>query len=100
MAGGSPLPRSGRLCPTTLASFAEVDKALGAGKDRPPVRMSFVSVDPERDTPAATGEYAHYFLPDMDAATGDLPALQALASELGVVFMKSPLPSACSLKNP
>ena len=41
----------------------------------------------------ATGEYAHYFLPDMDAATGDLPALQALASELGVVFMKSPLPS-------
>ena len=52
--------------------------------------MLFVSVDPERDTPAKAGEYAHAFHPDTLAATADIPALEKFATSLGFVFMKVP----------
>ncbi len=41
-------------------------------------RVLFVSVDPERDTPDAIGEYAHAFHRDTLAATADVPALETL----------------------
>ena len=51
---------------------------------------SFRIVDPERDTPAKAGEYAHAFHPDTLAATADIPALEKFATSLGFVFMKVP----------
>ena len=76
------------VCPTTLSELAQVQK-LWAGLD-PSVRpqVLFVSVDPERDTPEKTGEYAAYFHPDTLAATLPEPALQAFANSLGMVYMK------------
>src|SRR6187200_222862 len=38
------------VCPTTLAELAEVKRSLGADGDK--LQGVFVSVDPERDTPA------------------------------------------------
>jgi protein SCO1/2 len=52
----------------------------------------FVSVDPERDTPDAVGEYAHAFDRDTLAATADVPALESFARALSMVFMKVPAP--------
>ena len=49
-----------------------------------------MSVDPDRDTPDRIGEYAHAFHRDTLAATGDLPALEAFARSLSLVFMKVP----------
>ena len=47
------------VCPTTLADWARVKKALGADTAR--VRFVFVSVDPERDTPQLAAEYAKQY---------------------------------------
>ncbi|HQZ32393.1 MAG TPA: SCO family protein [Arenimonas sp.] len=76
------------VCPTTLSELAQVQKQW-AGID-PSLRpqVLFVSVDPERDTPEKTGEYAAYFHPDTLAATLPEPALQAFANSLGMVYMK------------
>jgi protein SCO1/2 len=49
-------------------------------------------VDPDRDTPDAIGEYAHAFHRDTLAATADVPALEAFARSLSMVFMKVPAP--------
>ena len=47
------------VCPTTLAEWAQVRRALGDDAER--VRFVFVSVDPERDTPAIARDYARRF---------------------------------------
>jgi protein SCO1/2 len=56
-------------------------------------RVLFVSVDPERDTPAETGEYAAYFHPSTLAATAPVPVLESFAAGLGLVFMKVATPA-------
>jgi len=78
------------VCPTTLALWPQVEKALAKSAPDAPVQFVFVSVDPEHDTPAQAGEYARYFSPRIVAATGDGAALDALTRDLGVVYMKSP----------
>ncbi len=78
------------VCPTTLSELAQVQKLwAGVEPSRRP-QVLFVSVDPERDTPEKTGEYAAYFHPDTLAATLPEPALQAFANSLGMVYMKVP----------
>src|SRR5689334_2652112 len=47
------------VCPTTLQDFGRALKSMGPA--RPGVRFVFVSVDPERDTPAAAESYAWQF---------------------------------------
>lgn len=76
------------VCPTTLAELALAQRQWEAIPAAARPRVLFVSVDPERDTPEATGRYAHHFHPDTLAATGDIAALEAFATSLGMVFMK------------
>lgn len=78
------------VCPTTLAELAQAQKQWEALPESTRPRVLFVSVDPERDTPGRTGEYAHAFHPDTLAATADVPALEKFATSLGFVFMKVP----------
>ena len=78
------------VCPTTLAELAQAQKQWEAMPESTRPRVLFVSVDPERDTPGKTGEYAHAFHPDTLAATADVPALEKFATSLGFVFMKAP----------
>lgn len=47
------------VCPTTMADWSRAKRALGA--DTTDVRFIFLSVDPERDTPAAARAYAAQF---------------------------------------
>lgn len=79
------------VCPTTLTELSQAQKAWDALPAERRPRVLFVSVDPDRDTPEKTGEYAAYFHPDTLAATSPEPALQAFATALGMVYMKVPL---------
>ena len=78
------------VCPTTLTELAQAQKQWESMPESTRPRVLFVSVDPERDTPGKTGEYAHAFHPDTLAATADVPALEKFATSLGFVFMKAP----------
>jgi protein SCO1 len=76
------------VCPTTLAEIAEVREKLGpAGAKIQPV---FVTVDPERDTPAVLREYVKPFGGDVVALRGTLEQTQAAARGFKVFFMKNP----------
>jgi len=79
------------VCPTTLAELAKAQKSWETMPAPIRPRVLFVSVDAERDTPARTGEYAHFFRKDTLAASGDPAALANFAQVLGLVFMKVPL---------
>ena len=81
------------LCPTTLAQLAQAQKQWTALPDPTRPRVLFVSVDPERDSPDAIGEYAHGFDRDTLAATTDIPALESFARSLSMVFAKVPAPA-------
>lgn len=80
------------VCPTTLAQLAQAQKQWAALPDSTRPRVLFVSVDPERDSPDAIGEYAHGFDRDTLAATTDVPALETFARSLSMVFAKVPAP--------
>ena len=79
------------VCPTTLATLAKAQKQWAALPEARRPRLLFVSVDPDRDTPQRTGEYAHYFHPDTWAATADAAARANFARAMGLVYMKVPL---------
>ena len=81
------------VCPTTLAQLAQAQKQWIALPDSTRPRVLFVSVDPGRDSPDAIGEYAHGFDRDTLAATTDVPALEAFARSLSMVFAKVPAPA-------
>jgi len=79
------------VCPTTLAELAQAQKQWEPLPEARRPRVLFVSVDPERDSPDRIGEYAAFFHRDTLAATADIPALEAFARSLSMVFMKVPL---------
>jgi protein SCO1/2 len=76
------------VCPTTLTELAQSQAEWEALPETRRPRLLFVSVDPERDTPAKTGEYAAYFNKATLAATAPEPALGQFAAGLGLVYMK------------
>ncbi|MEN5040241.1 MULTISPECIES: SCO family protein [Stenotrophomonas] len=78
------------VCPTTLADLAQAQKQWEALPETLRPRLVFISVDPERDTPARLGEYVHAFHKDTLAATADVPSLERFATSLGFVFQKVP----------
>jgi len=77
------------ICPTTLFDVSEVYKALG--KDGDKFKAFFVSVDPERDTPAILKEYLSSFDPRLRGLTGDPVAVAAIEKAYRVYSKKIPL---------
>lgn len=76
------------VCPTTLAEMTVAMKALGAKADR--LNMVFVSVDPERDTPAQMKLYLTSFDPRIQGFTGTTAAVNAAAKAYRVYHQKVP----------
>jgi protein SCO1/2 len=76
------------VCPTTLATMADVMKRLGPQADR--VQVLFVTVDPERDTQAVLGPYVTAFDPRFVGLYGDRDATARAAREFKVFYQKVP----------
>jgi protein SCO1 len=77
------------VCPTTLFDVSEVMRSLGPDADR--TAALFITVDPERDTPASMKDYLGSFDPHLRGLTGDADALATVAKEYRVYYKKVPL---------
>jgi len=77
------------ICPTTLFEISEVMRKLGKDADR--TGVLFITVDPERDTPAALKDYLSSFDPHLRGLTGDPAAVNAAIKAYRVYAKKIPL---------
>lgn len=77
------------VCPTTLAEMTAILEALGPDADK--LKVVFVSVDPERDTPAIMKDYIDYFDPRIDGLTGSLESVSGMAKDRYIFFEKVPM---------
>lgn len=83
------------VCPTTMTELAQVKKLLGADGDK--VQGLFVSIDPERDTPAVLKEYMQNFDSSFLGLYAASPeALAALAKDFKVYYKKVDGPTPTS----
>lgn len=73
------------ICPTTLAEVAAVMEGLGTDAEK--VQPIFISIDPERDTPAALSEFVPLFNEDIIGLTGT-PTQIAETSESFPIFFE------------
>jgi protein SCO1/2 len=76
------------VCPASLATLAEARRKLGADGER--VQGVFITVDPERDTPALLKSYMAGFDPSFVALRGTPEQTQAVAKEFKVFYAKVP----------
>lgn len=60
------------------------------GKDGDRLQIIFITLDPERDTPAVLNAYVKTFDPSFVALYGTLEETAATAKEFGVFYEKSP----------
>ncbi len=76
------------VCPGTLFELQKVNKNLQQNlqseADQP--QILFISVDPERDTPAKLKQYVAYFDPGFIGLTGDHSQLLPLTRQLGIAY--------------
>jgi protein SCO1 len=77
------------VCPTALFEMSEVLRAMGSDAGR--INAFFVSVDPERDTPAILKEYLSSFDPNLKGLTGSPEAVAQIVSGYRVYAKKVPL---------
>ncbi|HEX6110963.1 MAG TPA: SCO family protein [Geminicoccaceae bacterium] len=79
-------------CPTALLKISQAleDFAAQAPARAGRVTPLFISVDPERDTPATLLSYARHFHPSFVALTGPRQELDRLSRRYGVFFAKVP----------
>lgn len=76
------------ICPTTLSDLAAALQKLGA--DASSVQVLFVTIDPERDTPALLSSYVPAFNPTFLGLYGDAAATAATAREFKILYQKQP----------
>lgn len=74
------------VCPMTLANLAQTYKNLGALADQ--VQVVYMTVDPERDTPARLREYLANFNAHFIGVTGSADELAALRQSYGIIAKK------------
>ena len=76
------------VCPTALARAVQIKKLMGKDGDR--LQVIFITLDPERDTPAVLDAYVKTFDPSFVALYGTLEQTAATAKEFGVFYEKIP----------
>jgi protein SCO1/2 len=74
------------VCPTTMAEIAEAKKLLGPDGDK--LQALFVTIDPDRDTPALLKAYMANFDPTFLALRGSPEQLAAMAKDFKVYYKK------------
>ncbi|MEW8507888.1 MAG: SCO family protein [Candidatus Thiodiazotropha sp.] len=76
------------ICPTTMSLFSEMHDRIQAQKSDKPYQVTFISVDPERDSLPRLAEYVTYFDPTFLGVTGTEEALQELTKPLGILYRR------------
>ena len=77
------------VCPTTMAEMSAWFEQLGdEGKD---LQAYFVTIDPERDTPAILGDYVSWVSERVTGITGTPEEIAKIAKAWGVYYAKVPL---------
>src|SRR3546814_5055281 len=75
------------VCPTELSQMATTMDLLG--EDAQKLQPVFVTIDPERDTVEAIGQYVGQFHPRMVGLTGTPEQIAAAAKAYRVYYSKS-----------
>jgi len=75
-------------CPDTLAALAQVKRQTAV----PGLQVLFITVDPERDTPAVLAGYLQRFDASFLGVTGDPGEIRRLAATLGIGISRVDLP--------
>jgi len=71
------------VCPTTMAELKTAVDKIGEA-DAKNVKVVFVTVDPQRDTPERVQEYVNHFNTDFIGLSGSEPELAKTWNEYGV----------------
>lgn len=83
------------VCPTDLTKIGAALRTLD--KQAPRIAQKivplFISVDPERDTPAQLKQYVGNFHPRLVGLTGTPQAIAQVAKAYAIAYMKEPTPS-------
>lgn len=74
------------VCPTTLARLVKLRRQLGKGDDA--LSIVFISVDPERDTPAEIGNYMQLYDAPLVGLTGSQAEIDQVKKQFGIYSRK------------
>lgn len=85
------------ICPTALARAVKIKKLMGKDGDR--LQVIFITLDPERDSPAVLDAYVKTFDPSFVALYGTLEETAATAKEFDVFYEKVPSGSTYTLSH-
>lgn len=77
------------VCPTTLAEISSWFETLG--DEAAGMKAYFVTVDPERDTPAVLGDYVNWVGEGITGVTGEPAEIAKIAKAWGAHYEKVPL---------
>ncbi len=82
------------VCPTTLSDLKRAVSGIGDQADQ--VQVIFVSVDPERDTPARADDYAKGFNPAFVGLSGSPEQVAEAASPFGIFYRRVEAPGSAA----
>lgn len=74
------------VCPATMGELAAAVQKLG--KDAERVQVLFITIDPDRDTPALLAQYLSAFNPAFLGLSGDAQATKEIAREFKIIYQK------------
>lgn len=74
------------VCPTTLSRLTQTLRLLGQDADK--VQVIFITLDPERDSPALLAKFIPSFDPSFLGLRGDAQATAQAARAFGVSYVK------------
>lgn len=81
------------VCPTSLGVMKAAVNSLET-TEQAKVRGLLISIDPERDTPEKTEQYAQYFHPNFHGLSGETEAVAHVAKQYGVLYRKMEAPES------
>lgn len=81
------------VCPTSLGIMKSALKLL-KGSEQENIAGLFISIDPERDTPELTENYAQYFHPGFHGLSGKPEAIAQVAKQYNVLYKKMDTPES------
>lgn len=72
------------VCPTVLHKLSKAYDELGPYKKY--VKVMFITLDPDRDTPAVADQYAKFFNPAFSGLSGSKKDIEEVAKKYNVIY--------------